>query len=246
MADNNAPEPLDPQPALEHTRDRAWFAFTSEQSRRKFLRDALIGSAVVTAGVGAAATVIVTGAGAAPAGVRPQITRRLNAARSQLSPLDPSSLCIEDTSLPGSAAGCFGNGTNTNGEFWIFFTIRSVAAGDYTAEITQSTDGGLTQQDFTTTSTPFKLQDPKKSVHIILGGTPDNCPKSIPDNTAVSNDDPIAVHVGSAEDVQIAIHIAYNSTATSGTFTFNATLKTSPGGVLVAAPAAVAVVTPCP
>src|SRR5258708_1872406 len=140
MADNGTPEPFDPRMGAERNPDTTaeWDAIYRGQSRRKFLRNAVIGSAAATAVVGTAATLIVTGAGATPG-----ITKKLTASQQSVSPppLD-SSMCVTYTSPPLQPAPCFGNGTDTNGDFWVFFTIFNVPGGiTYSAEIDQNTIG---------------------------------------------------------------------------------------------------------
>lgn len=243
MSENDATEPFDEQSGAESLSDSEQSTPRNRQSRRVFLRNVVVASAATAGVVGTASTMYAAGLIPTPAGIRPLITKQVHPSRTQLSPLDPSSLCIEETELPGVAASCFGGGTNSGGQFWLFFTIRALAAGNYTAELTQSADGGVTQTDFTTTSTPFRFAN-SQSVHVAVGGSPVQCPTAVA-GSASSSVDPIAVHVtGSTQDVQIAIHIVWNTTG-ANTFTFNATLKDSSNSI-VAAPASVSVVTPCP
>jgi len=249
MSDVGAPDPFDPRPAEGSTPDAEWAALDGGQSRRRFLRKALIGSAAAAAAAGTASTLIATAAGASPANVLPRIARRLSPSRSQVSPMDASSLCVEISALPGSSATCFNvnNGHASPGDFWLFFTVRSVAPGDYLAKVTQSTDGGVTPVLFTTSSVPFEL-DNDHAVHVTIGGTPANCPTTNPAGTS-SADDPVAVHVAtSTQDVQVALHIKWNGGQPSGpeTVTFNAKLTDTGGSHIFASPAAVSLVTPCP
>jgi hypothetical protein len=243
MSENDAAEPFNQRSDDELPSDSEQGGFLDRQSRRNFLRNAVIASAATAGVVGTASTVFASGLIPTPASLRPAVTKQLHPSRSQLSPLDPSSLCLEETALPGTSATCFGNGTNSGGEFWLFFTIRSAPVGDYTVGVTQSIDGGATQMDLTVASKPFKFAN-SKSVHVAVGGTPAQCPTSVPGSASASVD-PVAVSVtGSTQDVQIAFHIVWNDTG-SKTITFNATMRDS-GNNLVAAPAPVSVVTPCP
>jgi len=78
MSDVGAPDRFDPQTAEEPIPDSAWAALDGGQSRRRFLRKALIGSAAAAAAAGTASTLIATAAGASPANVLPRIARRLS------------------------------------------------------------------------------------------------------------------------------------------------------------------------
>jgi hypothetical protein len=237
MADNGTPEPFDPRMGAELNPDTAeWDAIYRGQSRRKFLRNALIGSAAATAVVGTATTLIVTGAGATPA-----ITKKLTASQQSVSPPPlESSMCVTYTTPPLIPAPCFGNGTDTNGDFWVFFTIFNVPGGiTYSAEIDQNTIGAT----ITASSTPFKF-DNSSAVHVSVGGSPATCPTTVP-GTAQSSADPVPVTVpaGPNQDVQVAFHIKLNGAPTTGTYTFFGTLK---NGATLEAESSIGVVYPCP
>jgi hypothetical protein len=221
-----------------------WTASSNVQHRRTFLRNTLVASAAAAAAIGGGTAL------AAQTPLGPKLLRRLTPATTTHSPLDPSALCIQMSALPGTPQTCFdvnSQGNANPGDYWLFFTIRAVAPGDYLAKLTQSTDGGATQNIFTTLSTPFQLTN-ANGMHVTVGGTLANCPTTKPAGTS-SADDPVAVHVsGSTQDVQIAAHIKWNGGTVSGTqtFTFNGQLTSSDGSILYASPAAVSMVTPCP
>jgi hypothetical protein len=223
------------------------------QSRRKFLVAAVAasGAAAVVAGAG---TAMATGLIPSPEQVAPRIINRIRPATTFTSPIDPSFLCLEKTQLPGSGEPCFNinNGHASPGDFWLFFTIRAVAPGDYLATFTQSTDGGVTQSTFTTASTPFQL-DNSQAVHVTVGGTLYNCPTSAqlpggsPGGTSSSND-PVTVPVAtSTQDVQVAAHIKWEGGSPgSQTITFNAQLTSTDGNTIYASPSSTSIHTPCP
>lgn len=247
MAQDQFPEPGD----QESTESAAapvqsptdWTGSSDRQRRRTFLRNALIASTATVAAVGGGTAL------AAQTSLGPKILRRLTPATTLHSPLDPSALCIQKSALPGTPQTCFNvnkNGVANPGDFWLFFTIRAVPPGDYLAKLTQSTDGGATQNLFALLSTPFQLTS-AHGIHVTVGGVLVNCPTTNPAGTN-SSDDPVAVHVaGSTQDVQIAAHIQWNGGVVgSETVTFNGQLTSPDGSTLYASPTAVSMVTPCP
>jgi hypothetical protein len=162
---------------------------------------------------------------------------------------------LEYTTLTGSVA-CYTSGDttgklNAGGEFWLFFTIRSVPDGTYTADVQQTPSGSSTPADFSTSSTPFKLASNGKSIHVIYGSALDQCPSSVPDNTGFSNSEPVTFSPsGGPQDVQIGLHIvaANPSDLTPYPVTFTATLYngTGTGGSVEASAVAITVSNPCP
>jgi hypothetical protein len=177
----------------------------------------------------------------------PKMLKRIGfiGADTKQSPQDPSSLCLEYTQPDGNPAPCWGGGTDTNGEFWLFFTISAVPAGSYKAYVTQNTDGTTTGTVFTTSSSPFKLQN-SSAVNVTVGGSPAACPSSAPSGGTDSGTDPVDVTVpaGPAQDVQVAVHLRFNGTAPITVY-FNAQLTDPSNTVYYAQPTTISVHNPC-
>jgi hypothetical protein len=154
-------------------------------------------------------------------------------------PVD-SDPCVTYTQVPFQPAGCFGNGTDTGGEFWVWFTIYNAPNDTYTFTFEQSTDGGATTSPITTSSSGFQLQN-SSSISLALGGSPNKCPSSNGGSPLKSSS--FQVKAG-PEDVQMGFHIGFSGTPADGTYTFICTLINSSN--TIEAQAIASVLYPCP
>jgi hypothetical protein len=242
----NVPDPRAQRPMGDSSQPGEWVLPPDGQSRRRFLRNALIGSAAAAAVMGGGAVVA-----ASPLG--PRILKRITPAGAGVSPQEQSGLCITDTNEPFTPQTCFrvvNGGQSTNpGAFWLFFTVHGVAPNDYRASVTQSLDGGGTQLALTTSSSPFETT-PSSAVHLTLSSSPlPNCPTTSPAG-APSDSLPVAISAGDfagvSMDVQIAVKLKWNGGDPGAeTVTFTAQL-TDTSGATIFAHAAGSIQTPCP
>lgn len=178
------------------------------QSRRVFLRNAVIGSAAAAAAVGVGAVV-------ASRPVGPKLLGRVVAFNSLASPGDPYAICFESTELLGSdvtgftvsATGKNGAAQSNPGSFWLFYTARALPAGNYTLVLQQSVNGGA-GTDVNFGSAPFGWQNANGSVNtLVTTSAVADCPTAV-GGSGGSSYGPVPAVAG--DTIQWAVHLTWN------------------------------------
>lgn len=216
-----------------------------QQSRRKFLRTAVI-SGVAVATVGTTA-----GVAAAAANPHPGVLKRLGINLGRLSAQASCTMCFEDTDFNSLASTGFNvnhnNGNASPGSFYIWFTAQHVPDGSYTISI--SPDPG---------AAPFKYQaNPNGNAAFLyqyadgtaqspcptFSGNPPQLPggeQRHAGTLAGLFQSPYASTYtvsGGPVDLQIAAHIKWDGTILNAdtVYTFTGTLKDSLGNTVCTA-----------
>jgi hypothetical protein len=205
MSQDGTPDPREQSPAEEPTQPAEWVLPADGQSRRTFLRNALIGSAAAAAVVGGGAAIAATPIG-------PRILTRISPGSAQTSPNDPYSICFEDSGLSGSPQTTLNidaNGKGSNpGAFWLFYVARNLPAGSYTLSLTQSVNGGAGTAVGSGTS-PFAFEN-SQSVHDIeTTSAVDDCPMG-PSPTGNSGTSYGPVTVTAGQTIEWAVKLVWN------------------------------------
>lgn len=135
--------------------------------------------------------------------------------------------CTLNTQPPFTPQDSFQNSES----LFVSFTVHNLPAGSYTLDLTSDTGP---DHEFTTTSTPFKLQSAMNaaSVQQFPAGTASDCATqegSTKGNTVADVAD-VTVTGSSNADVQLVVHLQLNN-PNGGTFTFTGTIKQSDNAV---------------
>lgn len=212
-------ESLDPRDQDQHQMDEPE-APQEAQSRRNFLRAAVVGSAVAATAVGAGAVV----ARATPLG--PRLLGNVLPVSSLTSGQVVFDPCFEDTMFQPLASFSVHDGHPSPGSFFLWFTAYNLPAGTYT--IVVSPDPGASTK-------PFKLASDihgnASFLFKLAANTATQCPSSNPTNQVrqaflVDSLFPYTF-TGANSDLQLKVHLAYNDgdLAHDTTFTYKGTLK---------------------
>jgi hypothetical protein len=178
-----------------------------QQSRRKFLRAAVVSGAAVAA-VGAA--------GAAAATASPQLLRQLRGEPATVSGQSTTTMCFENTEYQHIDSFNVHDGHASPPQYFIWFTAHHLPAGTYTYTLTP-TIGDAT--------TPFELSNPGNNVFTfeVADGKAVDCPSQEPNTPTksghdISDDFPYVL--GSTKDFQVKSHIDWSGGALSSTTTY--------------------------
>jgi hypothetical protein len=188
------------------------------QTRRTFLRAAVVGSALAATAVGAGAAVV----RATPLG--PRLLGSVQPVTDQVSGQVVFDPCFEDTNFISLSSFNVHNGNASPGSFFLWFTAYNLPAGTYTISI--SPDPG-------DATTPFKLADAGNGAFLfkLAANTASQCPSSDPtDQVAAGHtvDDVFPyTFTGANSDLQLKVHLAYDGgTLTSdATYSYTGTLQ---------------------
>jgi len=222
----------DPQRAVNFLEEA-----TGDQSRRKFLRVA------VMSGVGVAAVGATAGVAAACQKFVPIVQGNEGPTPTPVpSGTDPCSMCFEDTNFIKISEFEVQNGNVSPGQFYLWFIVRDLPQGTYTMSITQ--DGG------TFPSNPFAYPSGKgqyAQVFQMPAGTSNHngCPTGLPtnatktqSNSTVETAFPFTTTGTGNVDLWLAVHLAWvkqddNYAQTKynfkGTLTGTTTISCNPG-----------------
>lgn len=192
------------------------------QSRRKFLRTAVI-SGVAVATVGATAGV----AAAASANGGPTLLSSLHAKLGATSGVDPCSMCFENTSFQ-QINNQFNvhNGHASPGDFYLWFSAKGLTPGaTYTLSVTPDPGASPFQYSGSANMVKLFMLTAKQSVP--------TCPDDLPNHGTASKQGTSLAAVSpftlgpSDVAVQVAFHIKWGGSHISGDhhYTFTATLK---------------------
>ena len=207
-----------PQPAVSATEELA-----GQQSRRKFLRTAVIsGVAVATVG---------TTAGVAAAAAQPHtgVLKNLGI-RNPFGASGPASctLCFESSGYAAIANNTFtynhGSGSTNPGSFYFFLRAANLAPGRYTFSISP---------DFLhTAANPFEYQPANKKNSVKLfqkaANTAFSCPVTLPTDTPdeLADGFPISHTIsGSNADIWVAVHFSFDGLLTTGNHDYTFTIS---------------------
>jgi hypothetical protein len=228
------------------------------QSRRHFLRNAVIGSAAA-AGVG------VAGFAAAHTPAAKPIIRLLHTSGiGTASAVSTGTACFEDTGFNQYGSAAFDTKDNDGdievdnsnhnaipGSFFLWFTVHDVAPDNYTITVDSPTLGD--------TSTPFEYSNSGNNAFLynMAKNTAADCPTSKPDSSQIGQSHSVpglfpssgvSIPQGSLSgntDLQLLVHIDWhdaNSILSSLSTTFNITLHRGGSGGAVVSTASVTVV----
>jgi hypothetical protein len=222
----NPSDDTQPQPAVNVADDVA-----GQQSRRKFLRTAVI-SGVAVATVGTTA-----GVAAAAANPHPGVLKRLGINLGTVSGQHVCTMCFENTGF-GQINNTFTvdkNGHASPGDFYLWFTAQNLASGTYTISI--SPDPGVAPFTYSGNANQCKLYQ-------LPVNTATQCPSALPTTavktkfaTSVSGLGAFTTTGSGNADLQLAVHMKWvDGTKISGpqTYTFTATLSNGSGTVCTA------------
>jgi hypothetical protein len=242
VSQDGTPDPRDQGSTGEPTQPAEWVLPPDGQSRRHFLRNALIGSAAAAAVVGGGAAVA-----ASPLG--PRVLSKIRPLTANASPTDPYAICFEDTMLLGSPTTSFnvdknGKGT-TPGSFWLFYTARLLPAGSYTLDLTQSVNGGAGQPvngGPGSATAPFIFQDSQAVHFTVTTSAVADCPTTKPGGTSGTSYGPVTVTAG--QTIQWAVHLTWDggtigSSGATETISFTGELAGIPASLRTTATATI-------
>lgn len=223
----NPSDDTQPQPAVNVADDVA-----GQQSRRKFLRTAVI-SGVAVATVGTTA-----GVAAAAANPHPGVLKRLGINLGTVSGQGTCNMCWEDTSFTSLKTNGFNvkNGKASPPSYFIWFTAQNLPAGTYTLTVNPSPN-----------TAPFKYPNGNGNNAFLYqrtAGTTVQCPSF--DGGVLPGDEVEHANTlaginpwttSGPQDLQWAIHIDWDGTViTSDTiYTFTGTLKDGQGNTVCTA-----------
>ena len=209
-----------PQPAVNATEELA-----GQQSRRKFLRTAVIsGVAVATVG---------TTAGVAAAAAQPHtgVLKKLGI-NNPFGGSGPASceMCFESSGSAAIPDNTFTynhtSGSTNPGSFYFFFRAANLAPGSYTFSISPDFEH--------TASNPFEYQPANKSNSVKLyekdANTAFECPVQIPPDSVtpdeLANGFPISHTItGSNADIWVTAHFSFDGKLTTGNHDYNFTVS---------------------
>ncbi|HEX3272749.1 MAG TPA: hypothetical protein VHR15_19045 [Ktedonobacterales bacterium] len=210
--------PQDQSGSDEPTPQRSSGFLEDQQTRRLFLKAAVISGAAVAA-VGAA--------GAAAASASPQILRQLRGQPATVSGQLPATMCFESSGFDEITEFTVNDSGKTNpGTFFVWFTVQHLPAGTWTYTLTPDPGAG----------TPFEYNDPGNNVYVFPladGTATDRCPSGDPDahppadQVGHSIGDVFPFTTGSLGDFRVRVHIDFTGPIppASGTiYTFVGTL----------------------
>lgn len=188
------------------------------QTRRGFLRVAVVGSAVAATAVGAGAAVV----RATPLG--PRLLGSVQPATNQASGQVVFDPCFEDTQFIQLSSFNVHAGHASPGSFFLWFTAYDLPAGTYTISITP--DPG-------DTTTPFQLADAGNGAFLfkLAANTASQCPSSDPTDQVAAGHTVDSVFpytfTGANSDLQLKVHLDYDGgTLTSdAVYSFTGTLQ---------------------
>jgi hypothetical protein len=214
--------PQDQPGSDEPTPQRSSGFLEDQQTRRLFLKAAVISGAAVAA-VGAA--------GAAAASASPQLLRQLRGAPATVSG-QGATMCVENSGFTAIDTFTVDKNQNTQpGTFFIWFTVQHLPAGQYNYTLTMSPPSGSPGDS----TMPFELSDNGNNVYVfpVADGSATNpCPSADPDPSPPP--DQVGHNVGdvfpfttsSLGDFRVRVHLKYNNVAITlpQIFTFTGTL----------------------
>lgn len=209
MADNKTPD-------QDNLGDDVQSDSRDGQSRRAFLKAAVVGSAAVAAVGGASA------AGLALTHKAPLNTLRFAGVVTLVSPNDPCAVCTTGTNPDN-----FVDQDTFNNSESIFLWIRfiGVTAGSYTIDVTPTIQSSGSA---CVSSAPLQYQSPKNSVSswILDNGARACHPAKLSDLPSATQTDalPASFTIASTKDLMVAVHLQ-NACATASDVTITAFLK---------------------
>jgi hypothetical protein len=221
----NPSDDTQPQPAVNVAEDVA-----GQQSRRKFLRTAVI-SGVAVATVGTTA-----GVAAAAANPHPGVLKRLGINLGTVSGQHVCTMCFEDTNFDQiNDEFNVHKGHASPGDFYLWFTAQNLVQGTYTISI--SPDPGTSPFTYSGSSNMCKLYQ-------LPANTATQCPSALPTTavktkfaTSVSGLGAFTTTGSGNADLQLAVHMKWDDSAPSTgdhTYKFTATISNGSGVVCTA------------
>lgn len=234
---------LKPVSGPESQGDLASPSYASTQSRRRFLRTAVI-SGVAVATVGTTA-----GVAAAATNPHPGILNRLGINLGRLSAVGSCTMCFENTEYQSISSFKVHDGHASPPEYFVWLTAHNLTPGSYSMSISP---------DPTNTSTPFKLASSGNNAFLFAvdtdkakdcptcdskGAVTLNCPTCGPKSPVRQNHSPDGLFAtaytisGSNRDLQMQVHIKWDGTHLSSqhTYSFTGSVKDSHGTVICTA-----------